>query len=54
MDADGDDDAEEEIEDETLYCICQKQSYGDVSIFFYLRGVDLFSDYLSSALDDCL
>jgi len=30
VDADGDEDAEEEIEDETLYCICQKQSYGDM------------------------
>ncbi|KAF8800528.1 hypothetical protein BYT27DRAFT_6833664 [Phlegmacium glaucopus] len=30
MDADGDHDEEEEIEDETLYCICQKQSYGDM------------------------
>lgn len=29
MDADGEDDAEEN-EDETLYCFCQKQSYGDM------------------------
>ena len=37
MDADGDDDAEEEVEDETPYCFCQKQSYGDVSICFRRR-----------------
>ena len=38
LDADGDDDAEEDNEDETLYCICQKQSYGDASIFHHGRG----------------
>lgn len=50
MDADGDDDAEE---DETLYCICQKQSYGDASIFNY-RSVNFLSNCLSFPIDDCL
>ena len=38
MDADGDEegDGEEEVEDETLYCFCRKQSYGDVSFVLYL------------------
>jgi len=53
MDADGDDDAEE-LEDETLYCICQKQSYGDVSIFFTLDKVNILSDCFSYSIDDCL
>ena len=46
MDAEGDDDAEEELEDETLYCFCQKQSYGDVSICFLLRSLILFVQLL--------
>jgi len=28
---------EEENEDETLYCFCQKQSYGDVCAAFYMK-----------------
>lgn len=33
----GGDMEEEENEDETLYCFCQKQSYGDVSADFVLE-----------------
>lgn len=45
---------EEENEDETLYCFCQKQSYGDVSCWFQIGEGILFSSYVLFPTDDCL
>jgi chromatin modification-related protein YNG2 len=45
-DEEGGDMEEEENEDETLYCFCQKQSYGDVSVDSYRRK-NSFSSHLA-------
>lgn len=53
MDAEGDEDAEGEegdADDETLYCFCQKQSYGDVSSVSYHHSWNIDPSFL----DDCL
>jgi chromatin modification-related protein YNG2 len=43
---------EEENEDETLYCFCQKQSYGDVRVNF-LREMSHGSHFRSSQMIAC-
>ena len=51
MDADGDDDADEENDEETLYCFRRKQSYGDVSICY--RSVNFLYNRFSFQMIAC-